>query len=81
MSRHGVFIREEATALTVPITGYSAVQVVIGTAPINMLDNPAEAVNIPILATKATEAMEKLGYCTEFSKYTLCQTMYVTNNN
>ena len=80
MSRHGVFIREEATALTVPITGYSAVQVVIGTAPINMLDNPAEAVNIPILATKATEAMEKLGYCTEFSKYTLCQTMYVTNN-
>ena len=80
MSRHGVFIREEATALTVPITGYSAVQVVIGTAPINMLDNPAEAVNIPILATKATEAMEKLGYCTEFSKYTLCQTIYVTNN-
>lgn len=80
MSRHGVFIREEATALTVPITGYSAVQVVIGTAPVNMLDNPAGAVNIPILATKATEAMEKLGYCTEFRKYTLCQTMYVTSN-
>lgn len=80
MSRRGVFIREEATVLTVPITGYSAVQVVVGTAPIHMLDNPEGAVNVPILATKATEAMEKLGYCTEFSKYTLCQSMYVTNN-
>ncbi len=80
MSRHGVFIREEATALTMPITGYSAVQAVIGTAPVNMLDDPAGAVNVPILATKATEAMEKLGYCADFDKYTLCQTMYVTNN-
>lgn len=80
MSRRGVFIREEATALTVPITGYSAVQVVVGTAPIHMLDDPAGAVNVPILATKATKAMEKLGYCTEFSKYTLCQSMYVTSN-
>ena len=69
MSRHGVFIREEATALTMPITGYSAVQAVIGTAPVNMLDDPAGAVNVPILATKATEAMEKLGYCADFDKY------------
>lgn len=80
MSDHGLSIREEATALTVPITGYSAVQVVIGTAPINMLGDPASAVNVPILATKATEAMEKLGYCTDFSKYTLCQSMYITSN-
>lgn len=80
VGRHGIFIREEATALTVPITGYSAVQAVIGTAPVNMLDDPAGAVNVPILATKATEAMEKLGYCADFDKYTLCQAMYVTNN-
>lgn len=80
MSRHGISIREEATALTVPITGESAVQVVIGTAPVYMLDDPASAVNVPILATRATEAMESLGYCTEFHKYTLCQTMYVTSN-
>lgn len=81
MSRHhGITIREEATALVAPITGYSAVQVVIGTAPINMLEDPASAVNVPILATKATEAMEKLGYCTDFSRYTLCQSMYVTSD-
>lgn len=80
MTRHGIFIIEEATALTVPVTGYSAVQVVIGTAPVNMLDDPAGAVNIPIMASKAAEAMEKLGYCTDFKKYTLCQTMHVTSN-
>ena len=80
MSRHGIFIKEESTALTVPITGYSAVQVVIGTAPVNMLADPAGAVNTPIMATKAAEAMEKLGYCTDFSRYTLCQTMYVTSS-
>lgn len=80
MTRHGIFIIEDATALTVPVTGYSAVQVVIGTAPINMLDDPGEAVNTPVMASKAAEAMEKLGYCMDFKKYTLCQTMYVTSN-
>ena len=80
MSRHGIFIKEESTALTVPITGYSAVQVVVGTAPVNMLADPAGAVNTPIMAAKAAEAMEKLGYCTDFSRYTLCQTMYVTSS-
>lgn len=77
---HGISIIEEATALAVPVTGYSAVQVVIGTAPVNMLDDPSSAVNMPIMATKATEAMEKLGYCTGFKQYTLCQSMYVTSN-
>lgn len=80
MSKHGLFIQEEATALTVPITGNSAVQAVIGTAPVNMLDDPAGAVNVPIMATKAMEAMERLGYCANFEKFTLCQSMYVTGN-
>lgn len=79
MSKHGVFVMEEATAMTVPITGASAVQVVIGTAPVNMVNNPADVVNVPILATKATEAMAALGYCKDF-RYTLCQTMYATGN-
>nr|WP_300826548.1 phage tail sheath family protein [uncultured Schaedlerella sp.] len=79
MSKHGVFVLEEATALTVPITGASAAQVVIGTAPVNMVEDPASVVNVPILATRATEAMAELGYCKDF-KYTLCQTMYATSN-
>ena len=82
MSKHGVFIVEEATALTVPISGRSSVQVVIGTAPVNMAEDPAAVVNTPILANSAAEAMAALGYSTDMGKgkYTLCQTMYATNS-
>lgn len=55
--RHGVYIQEEATAVQVPKTGNSSVQVVVGTAPVNMAENPSEAVNVPILANSGTEAM------------------------
>ena len=80
MSKHGVFVYEEATALTAPITGSCSVQVVVGTAPINMVKEPEKVVNVPILANSAPEAMAELGYVDDFKAYTLCQTMYVTNN-
>lgn len=80
MSKHGVFIYEEATALTTPITGSCSVQVVIGTAPVNMVKEPEKVVNVPILANSAAEAMAALGYVDDFQTYTLCQTMYATNN-
>jgi len=80
MSKHGIFVREEATALSVPITGSSSVQVVIGTAPVNMAEDISAAVNIPVLANSAEEAMKALGYCKDFANYTLCQSMYATAN-
>ena len=80
MNKHGVFIYEEATALTAPITGSCSVQVVIGTAPVNMVKEPEKVVNVPILANSAAEAMAALGYVDDFQTYTLCQTMYATNN-
>lgn len=80
MSKHGVFVYEEATALTAPITGSCSVQVVIGTAPVNMVKEPEKVVNTPILANSAAEAMAALGYVDDFQAYTLCQTMYATNN-
>ena len=80
MSDHGIKVLEEATALAVPVTSGSSVQVVIGTAPINTLDDPSAAVNTPILAYSASEAMAALGYSDDFQNYTLCQTMYLTSN-
>lgn len=80
MSRHGVFVSESGTAIAAPITGSCDVQVVIGTAPVNMVDNPSEVINKPILANSAAEAMAALGYTDDFANYTLCQTMYATNN-
>lgn len=80
MSKHGVFVQEEATALTAPITGSCSIPVVVGTAPVNMVQNPEEVVNTPILANSAAEAMAALGYSDDFKNYTLCQVMYATNN-
>lgn len=79
-NKHGVFIQEEATAVTVPREASAGLQVVIGTAPVNMAEDPSAVVNVPILATKGTEAMAALGYLEDFANYTLCQTMYITSN-
>lgn len=78
--KHGVFIYEEATAVTVPKESDAGLQVVIGTAPVNMTENPSSKVNVPILANSATEAMAELGYSSNFNDYSLCQTMYATAN-
>ena len=78
--KHGVFITEEATAVTVPQESSAGVQVVIGTAPINQVEDPSKVVNVPILANSAAEAMAALGYSDDFEKYTLCQSMYATGN-
>lgn len=79
MSRHGIFTSEPATALSVPKTANQAI-VAVGCAPIYMRPNPDELVNVPILATTAAEAMQKLGYSMAFDKYGLCELMYATTN-
>src|SRR5690554_6863553 len=72
---HGVYIYERPTSVIAPITADSAVQFVVGTAPINLLEDPASAVNKPILINNFAEAVQKLGYSDSFDKYTLCQSM------
>lgn len=78
--KHGVFIYEEGTAVTVPQESSAGLQVVVGTAPVNVADDPASLVNVPILANSATEAMQALGYSSDFKNFTLCASMYATSN-
>lgn len=78
--KHGTYVREEATTVTVSKTGKSSVQVVVGCAPINMVANPELKVNVPILANSAAEAMKELGYVNDVKNFTLCQTMYLSAN-
>lgn len=80
MINHGIYIQEEATSLTAPVTGDCSVPVVIGTAPVNMGADPKAAVNVPILANSASEAIEALGYSADFKNYSLCQMIYLTSN-
>lgn len=75
---HGVRVLEEGTDITPPINGTAGMQVVIGTAPVNLADDPEAAVNKPIICYSLQEAKKKLGYSENFEKYTLCQSMYAS---
>jgi hypothetical protein len=61
--------------MVAPVTGTAGLQVVIGTAPVNMLANPAAAVNKPLLVNNFKEAVEAVGYSDDFASYTLCEAM------
>lgn len=73
--QHGVYVEENATSITAPLTADSAVQVVVGTAPINLINKPEEAVNKPILVNSFAEAQQKIGYSNSFDKFTICQSV------
>ena len=63
---HGVRVLEEGTDIAPPINGTAGMQVVVGTAPINLADNPAAAVNVPVFCSSFAEAKRKLGYIDDF---------------
>lgn len=73
--RHGVFVSEEATSLSVPIVAETGVPFFFGTSCITAAENPAEA-NVPVLCTSFDEFADKLGYSEEWGKYNLCEAAY-----
>lgn len=80
---HGVRIQEQATSLVAPVLGTAGLQVVFGTAPVNLADDPYKATNIPIIAYTWAEAVSQLGYSEELDnighyRYSLCASMYAS---
>ena len=51
MYKHGIEIEEKITAYTQPLATQYGVQVVVGTAPINLADNMENTVSKPIKAS------------------------------
>ena len=73
--RHGVYVSEQPTSLTAPIQGSAGLQVVFGTAPIHLSDDPAAAVNTPKLCYSFAECVAAMGYSDDFDQFTLCQSI------
>lgn len=71
---HGVKASEVATSIFAPVEATAGLQVVVGTAPIN-LAKTKEYVNKPLLAYSFAEAVEGLGYSDDWESYTLCEAM------
>lgn len=76
--QHGVRVLEQPTSVVAPITGTAGLQVVFGTAPINLADDPYAVTNVPVIAYSWSEAVAQLGYSDDFRNYTLCQSMYAS---
>ncbi len=75
--KHGVYVQEQATKLIAPVLGTAGLQVVVGTAPVNMLADPAAACNTPLLVQSYAEAVGAVGYNSDFAAYTLCESISV----
>lgn len=76
--QHGVRVQEQATGVTAPIEGTAGLQVVFGTAPVNLAADPYAVTNVPVIAYSWSEAVSQLGYSSDFASYTLCQAMYAS---
>ena len=57
---HGFNKTEAATSVTAPVTVNSGLQIVVGTAPVNMLDDPEAAVNTPMLEIGRASCRERV---------------------
>ena len=75
---HGVRVMEEKTVRAEPQIGTAGLQVVVGTAPIHLAEDPA--VNVPVICYSMEECRKRLGYSEDFELYTLCQSMDLNFN-
>jgi phage tail sheath protein FI len=75
MPNHGVFVQEKSTSISTPVVAQVGIPFVIGAAPIQSADTPAE-IGKPVLCTDWNEAVSKLGYSDDWESYTLCEFMY-----
>ena len=80
--QHGVRVQERATSIVAPVLGTAGLQVIFGTAPVNLTDDPYGKTNKPIIAYSWSEAVSQLGYSEELDtighyRYTLCASMYL----
>lgn len=74
--QHGVYTYEQGTSLVAPLEGTAGLQVIFGTAPVNLAKNPYECTNIPMMGYSYAECCENIGYNTNWIKYTLGQSIY-----
>lgn len=76
--KHGIQIEEKPTSIPRPKEAFSAVQVVVGTAPVNLVSDPSQVVNKPVLIRTFDEGEKNLGYSDDWENYTLSEVMDAT---
>lgn len=75
--KHGVYIYEEATAITPPVKATAGFPLVFGTAPIHRAANGSGNIGKIAIAYNWSEMVKKIGYDADWAKWTLCEMGYV----
>ena len=76
--QHGVYTNEQETSLVAPLTGTAGLQVIVGTAPVNLAADPYSCTNKPVIAYNYAEAAAGVGYSDNWQDYTICQSIYAS---
>lgn len=74
--KHGVYTYEVPTRLVAPVNGTAGLQVIFGTAPVNMASNPYDCTNKPMICYDYAECVKNIGFSYDWKNYTLCQSVY-----
>lgn len=77
MYKHGSYANTTNNTPAATVESTSGLQVVFGTAPINLASS-LDKVNEPIIAYNIEEAKTALGYSDDWEKFTLCESMYAS---
>lgn len=75
--QHGISIQEQATSLVPTIEVSAGLPVVIGTAPLHLVNAPVTElpINKATLIYNYNEAVANFGYDEDWENYTLCEYM------
>lgn len=73
---HGIRVTEKQTSIVAPVQVDSAVQVVVGLAPVNLSE--AQDPLAPQIAYTYDEAVRKMGMASDRLTYTLCESIYLS---
>lgn len=73
--KHGMDTTESEIESVAPQNGSAGFQVIVGTAPINLAEDPDAVVNTPVIVYGKTEAQKKMGYSKDFRKFSICQSI------
>lgn len=73
--KHGVYTSEVPTSIIPAVNSMAGLPVIIGTAPVHLATDRAEA-NKPVLCYSYAEAVQQFGFCDDWKNYTLCEAIY-----
>ena len=81
--KHGIFVQEQATSILPPVTVDAGIPMIVGTAPVGMVDETN--VNKPVLCHTYAEAVAAFGFVPAETdgnvkrfKYSICEAVYTT---